>query len=89
MASALAFNQYDVANGLIETAVFVAVTMHVQESAVTPLMDGCWAHTQLISKFACRQHATFAQAFKTTLKMIRQADRQIRGSLATLTWPHW
>lgn len=74
MTASLAFDQYDVADWLIETSVFVAVPMLVQEAGMTPLINGRWAHVQLIGEFTCRQHATFAQAFKTTLEMIRQTD---------------
>jgi len=74
VATALSFDQDDVADGLVQAAMQVTVTMLTQQPALTPQMNASRAHFELCGEFVGCQHAALAQAFKPALESIGGAD---------------
>ena len=74
VATALSFDQDDVADGLVQAAMQVTVAMLTQQPALAPQMNASRAHSELCGEFVGCQHAAFAQAFKPALESIGGAD---------------
>jgi transposase len=74
VATALSFDQDDVADGLVEAAMQVTVAMLTQQPALAPQINASRAHSELCGEFVGCQHAAFAQAFKPALESIGGAD---------------
>jgi hypothetical protein len=74
VATALSFDQDDVADGLVQAAMQVTVAMLTQQPALAPQMNASRAHSELRGEFVGCQHAAFAQAFKPALEPIGGAD---------------
>lgn len=74
VATALSFDQDDVADGLVQAAMQVTVAMLTQQPALAPQMNASRAHSELCGEFVGCQHAAFAQALKPALESIGGAD---------------
>jgi len=74
VAAALSFDQDDVADGLVEAAMQVSVSMLAHHPALAPQVDGSRADSELSGELIGCHHAACAKAFKPALEPVGGAD---------------
>ncbi len=76
VAASLPFDQDDVAEGLVEAAMQVSVSMLVHHPALAPQVNGSRADSELFGELVGCHHAACAQAFEPALESVGGANNR-------------